>query len=45
MPTLVAVDARLAMVGDEITVSWNDPGNEGNEEADALANLGIDELL
>ena len=33
MPTLVAVDARLADVGDEITVSWNDPGRGGNEIA------------
>jgi hypothetical protein len=33
MPTLVAVDARLATVGDEITVSWNDPVSEGDEVA------------
>ncbi len=31
MPTLVAVDARLADVGDAITVSWNNPGQGGNE--------------
>jgi endonuclease/exonuclease/phosphatase family metal-dependent hydrolase len=33
MPTLVAVDARLADVGDEITVTWNNPGESGNEVA------------
>jgi endonuclease/exonuclease/phosphatase family metal-dependent hydrolase len=33
MPTLVAVDARLATVGDEITVTWNDPGQVGDEVA------------
>jgi hypothetical protein len=31
MPTLVAVDARLADVGDPITVTWNDPGGGGSE--------------
>ncbi|MCB0874913.1 MAG: endonuclease/exonuclease/phosphatase family protein [Solirubrobacterales bacterium] len=33
MPTLVAVDARLATAGDEITVSWNDAEADGNEVA------------
>lgn len=33
MPTLVAVDARLADVGDVITVTWSDPGQGGNEIA------------
>jgi hypothetical protein len=33
MPTLVAVDARLATVGDEITLTWNNPGQGGNEIA------------
>ena len=33
MPTLVAVDARLATVGDEITVTWNNPETGGNEIA------------
>ncbi len=33
MPTLVAVDARLADVGDEITVTWNNPETGGNEIA------------
>ncbi len=33
MPTLVAVDARLGDVGDEITVSWNNPGQSDNEVA------------
>ncbi|GIK77695.1 MAG: hypothetical protein BroJett022_13850 [Actinomycetes bacterium] len=31
MPTLIAVDARLADVGDEVTVTWNDPGQGGSE--------------
>ena len=48
MPTLVAVDARLATVGDEITVSWNDPDTddgeiaivtEGGDPADPLETL------
>ncbi len=33
MPTLVSVDARLATVGDAITVGYNDPGADGNEIA------------
>jgi endonuclease/exonuclease/phosphatase family metal-dependent hydrolase len=33
MPTLVAVDARLADVGDAITVTWNNPRQGGNEIA------------
>lgn len=33
MPALVAVDARLADVGDAITVTWNNPGTGGNEIA------------
>jgi len=31
MPTLVAVDARLKTVGDEITVTYNVPGSGDNE--------------
>jgi len=33
MPTLVAVDARLNDVGEAITVTWNNPGQGGNEIA------------
>jgi len=33
MPTLVAVDARLADIGDTITVTWNNPDTGGNELA------------
>ena len=33
MPTLVAVSARLADVGDVLTVSWSNPGHGGNEVA------------
>jgi len=33
MPTLVAVDARLADVGDPITIRWNNPEQGGNEIA------------
>jgi len=33
MPTLVAVDARLATVGDEVAVTWNNPETGGNEIA------------
>jgi len=33
MPTLVAVDARLVDVGDQITVTWNNPEQGGNEVA------------
>ena len=52
MPTLVAVDARLGTVGDEITVSWNAPGEsggeiavvpEGGDAAEAVETLPADE--
>jgi hypothetical protein len=33
MPALVAVDARLATVGDEVTITWNNPETGGNEIA------------
>ncbi|HET6830807.1 MAG TPA: endonuclease/exonuclease/phosphatase family protein, partial [Solirubrobacterales bacterium] len=33
MPTLIAIDARLADVGDAITVSWNNPEQGENEIA------------
>ena len=33
IPALVAVDARLADVGDAITVTWNNPEQGGNEIA------------
>ncbi len=33
MPTLIAVDARLRTVGDEITVTHNVPGSDDNEIA------------
>ena len=33
MPALVAVDARLATVGDAVAVSWNNPETGGNEIA------------
>jgi hypothetical protein len=33
MPTLVAVDARLRTIGDEIEVTWNAPGSSENEIA------------
>jgi endonuclease/exonuclease/phosphatase family metal-dependent hydrolase len=33
MPALIAVDARLRDVGDEIEVTWNDPGSDGGEIA------------
>ncbi len=48
MPTLVAVDAQLGTVGDEITVTYNAPGSsdneiaivpEGGETGDALETL------
>ena len=31
MPTMVAVDARLRTVGDEIDVTHNVPGSDDNE--------------
>lgn len=33
MPTLVAVDARLATVGDELTITHSIPGDDGGEVA------------
>ena len=33
MPTLVAVDASLRTVGDQITIAWNVPGSDANEIA------------
>lgn len=47
MPTLVAVDARLATVGDEIAVTYNAPGEDdelaivpkGGDPADAVESL------
>ena len=33
MPTLIAVDARLRTVGDEITITYNSPGSADNEIA------------
>ena len=33
MPTMVAVDARLRTVGDEIAVTYNAPDPSGNEIA------------
>ena len=33
MPTLIAVDARLRTVGDEITITYNAPGSADNEIA------------
>ena len=49
MPTLVAVDARLRTVGDEIAVTHNAPGSgkevavvpEGGDPADALETLDV----
>ena len=32
MPTLIAVDARLGDVGDEITITWNHPDSDGENE-------------
>jgi hypothetical protein len=31
MPTMISVDARLATLGDRITVTYNAPGSDGNE--------------
>ena len=48
MPTLIAVDARLRTVGDEITITYNAPGSgdgeiaivpEGGDPADAVETL------
>ena len=45
MPTLVAVDARLATVGDEVTVTWNNPETGGNEVAAVLEGGDPDEAI
>ena len=45
MPTLIAVDARLADVGDEITLTWNNPEQGGNEIAVVPAGGGLADPL